>query len=105
MEADVKQLKPKRIILGVLTIIFGIIYLFAIGYVDFEVLSALILPEDYCYYHVHEAPWWVDLFYLSGASNGHPDGSIFHFFLLFILSIFLGFVTSRALINKFKTKS
>ncbi|OYU95785.1 MAG: hypothetical protein CFE21_11650 [Bacteroidetes bacterium B1(2017)] len=102
--AGAKQAKPKRMVVGVLSIVFGIINLFVIGYLDFDVLSPLILPKDYCYYHLHDIPWWVELFYLSGSSNGHPDGSIFHYFLVFILSLSLGFIASRALINKFSNK-
>lgn len=102
-----KQAKPqkKKLRLIIFTIIFSVIYLFVISYLDSEVLSPLILPNDYCYYHKHEVPWWVELFYMTPASNGHPDGSFFQMFIFLILSVLLGYITSRTLMNKLNKRN
>ena len=77
----------------VLAVIFSLVYVMAISYIDFKIITPVVLPEDYCYYHTHEIPLWVELLYMNGASGGHPDGSLIHFFLLIILSVFLGMRT------------
>lgn len=69
-------------------------------YLDFHFLGPNILPDDYCYYHDHPTPWWVELFYMSPASNGHPDGSMFHLLVLLLLSGFLGNFVGRRLNSK-----
>lgn len=58
-----------------------------LAYVDFDLISPIFLPDDPCYYHFHEIPWWVDKFYMNGASNGHPEFSFLHLYLLLILSL------------------
>ncbi len=80
-------------------IIFSIIYFVLIYYLDFYIISPLILPADNCYYHTHNIPFWVELLYMSAGSNGHPDGSMLHFILLIIISLFLGRITNRILIK------
>lgn len=83
----------------ILTIILSIIYFVTIYYLDFYVISPLILPADYCYYHTHETPFWVELLYMNAGSNGHPDGSMLHFVLLIIISLFLGKITGKIIIK------
>lgn len=78
-----------------LSIIFGVIYYGIICYLDFYVISPLILPADYCYYHTHETPFWIELVYMNAVSNGHPDGSMLHFVFLIIISLFLGIKTTK----------
>ncbi|MFK7783883.1 MAG: hypothetical protein AB8B56_02145 [Crocinitomicaceae bacterium] len=75
----------------------GISFIILIGYIDFEIISPMILPEDHCYYHTHPTPYWVELLYMSGGSNGHPDGSIFHFLIVIVLGAILGHVVVRAI--------
>lgn len=83
MTENISQITPGvkppkiRFRLILTTVLLSSILLFSIGYLDFEVITPLILPEDYCYYHTHEIPWWVELFYMSPANNGHPYGSFF----------------------------
>lgn len=78
----------------------SIIYILAIGYLDFEIITPAILPAEYCYYHFHAIPFWVDLFYMNGASNGHPEGSLVHYFLLILWSMILGINTKSHLKKK-----
>ncbi len=59
-------------------------------YIDFEIITPFILPNDPCYYHTNDIPLWVDVFYMSGGSNGHPEGNLTHIIVVLILSIFLG---------------
>ena len=73
----------------------GIFYIIFIGYIDFEIITPMILPEDHCYYHTHPTPYWVEFLYMSGGSNGHPDGSIIHFLMVIALGAFLGHLTVR----------
>jgi len=108
MTKNIEEIKVKKEkwgisinVLGILfTIIFSTVYLFAFHYLDYEVLSPLLLPKDYCYYHIHDVPWWVELFYMTPAGNGHPDGSFFHLLLLIIIAVFAGYRTSSAIMNK-----
>lgn len=86
--------------LVLLTIVLSLIYLFALNYIDIKLISPIILPNDYCYYHNHETPWWVELLYMTPSSNGHPDGSFFKLLLFLILASYLGYITSKAIINK-----
>lgn len=89
-----------KLILTIITM--SLIILFSIGYLDFIIITPLILPEDYCYYHTHEIPWWVELFYMTPANNDHPEGSFFHLVVLLIISIFLGYKLSKTIFNKRK---
>ncbi len=57
----------------------------------------MILPEDHCYYHTHPTPYWVEFLYMSGGSNGHPDGSIIHFLMVIVVGAILGHLTIRAI--------
>lgn len=75
----------------------GILFILLVWYVDFEIISPLILPEDHCYYHSHPTPYWVDFLYMSGGSNGHPDGSMIHFLLVAIIGATLGHLTIRTI--------
>lgn len=84
-----------------LVVIFTVIYCVAISYIESKVISPLILNKDYCYYHTHETPFLVELFYMSPASNGHPDGSFFQLFVTLIISITLGYFTKNVVLNKF----
>lgn len=83
-----------------LTFTLSILYFFIIDYTDTNLISPLLLPSDSCYYHYHEIPWWVELFYMTPASNGHPEGSFFKLFLFLNLSILFGYISSKALIVK-----
>lgn len=94
---EIEQNKPKKKKWIVLTFAFCLIYIIVIGYLDFEIISPLILHEDYCYYHNHDSPLWVDLFYLNG--DGHPDGTFLHLNLLILFCIILGYFTKRLFIG------
>jgi len=73
----------------------GIVYILVLGYIDFEIITPLVLPQDPCYYHTHETPVWVEVLYMGIGSNGHPDGSIKHLILIVILSMTLGHFTVK----------
>lgn len=89
------------------TIVLSIFYFVIVCFLDFYIISPLILPTDHCYYHTHEIPFWVELLYMSAGSNGHPEGSLLHFGLLLVGSIFLGKftakVTNKKIINQKNT--
>ena len=79
----------------------GFVFLFAV--LDTEVISPLILPADPCYYHTNPTPFWVELLYMHGGSNGHPEGNFTHLILLLLLGFISGhfFVrTIRVMKNK-----
>ena len=80
---------------GIMAFFCGIIYIFVIGYIDLEIITPFILPEDPCYYHTHETPFWVEFLYMGFASNGHPDGSLKHLLLLVVVGIILGHITVK----------
>lgn len=86
-------------------LLFSFLFFIGLGLLDVFVISPLILPKDYCYYHFHETPWWVELFYMNPSSNGHPEGSLFHLIFLLIVSIALGFITAYRLQQKRKNKT
>ncbi len=76
---------------NILLIIFYVFVIFCLlFYIDFNIISPLILPKDLCYYHLHDTPLWVEVLYMNCSSNEHPEWSIIHIILLLILSIFLG---------------
>ncbi|MFT4601465.1 MAG: hypothetical protein ACI857_001645 [Arenicella sp.] len=86
-----------------LSFFLGIGLLFLLGYIDFEIITPILLPEDPCYFHIHKVPWWVDFFYMCAGCNGHPDGSIKHLLFLLIVSFAMGrFIAVK--IRKFKAK-
>lgn len=80
---------------GLSAFFYGVIYIIILGYVDLQVISPLILPEDPCYYHTHKMPGWVDFFYMNAAFNGHPGVSFKHLFLLIVVGFVLGHFTSK----------
>lgn len=85
-----------------LIVLFSFLFLVVLGLLDGIIITPLILPEDYCYYHTNDIPWWVELFYMNPASNGHPDGSFFHLLFLLIISALLGFLTAKRFVSKEK---
>ena len=74
-------------------------YIAIIGYFDAEILSPLLLPDDLCYYHIHQSPLWMDWFYISSINNGHPApaSTIPNLLILLLLGFSLGYVTMRKL--------
>jgi hypothetical protein len=95
-----QQINPVRKRWRIPTVILSIGYLIGLYLLDFGVLTPLVLPENHCYYHWHEVPFLVDWLYMSPGSNGHPDGSMTHFILLLVLSIFLGYITTKTIRKK-----
>lgn len=85
----------------ILVPILSVIYAITILYIDFEILSPLLLPEDKCYYHTHKTPFWVDFLYMSAHSGGHPEGSLTHILFVIIIGFVLGYITSKKLIKYF----
>ena len=83
-----------------LSIIFSIIYLIVVGYIDFELVTPLFpLPNDICYYHLHTPPTWVRLFYLDNMGHIEPPFSGLHVLILFIISCVLGVTTAIRTVN------
>ncbi|MDG1330946.1 MAG: hypothetical protein P8P74_01345 [Crocinitomicaceae bacterium] len=75
---------------AIAAIFCGIFCIILFGYIDFEVITPMILPADLCYYHTHPTPYWVELLYMNGGSNGHPEGNFTHLFLIIALGAILG---------------
>lgn len=83
-----------------LVVIFSVFYFIMITYLESKVISPMILNKDYCYYHTHETPFLVELFYMSPASNGHPDGSFFQLFFILFISVTFGYFTKKIVLIK-----
>lgn len=97
---EVNEVENKHIpFFGIKAFFVGIIYLVGIWYISFEVIMPLILPVDPCYYHMRDTPVLIDFFYMGLGSNGHPEGSLMHIFLIVILSFFLGRLTVKKYSN------
>ena len=86
----------------------GLFILLSIGFwklflfIDFDLISPLFLPEDLCYYHKHEVPFLIEFFYMNRGANGHPEGSLIHFLLLLISSIFTAYKVKQLIFKKTK---
>ncbi|MFI0429806.1 hypothetical protein [Mariniflexile sp. HMF6888] len=53
-------------------------------------LYDLIIPDP-CYYHNHQANFWINLFYNTGSiTNGHPEPNIFNFLFTIIMGLLIG---------------
>ena len=74
-----------------LIVIFTIIFIFLLGYIDFEIITPLLpLPDDICFYHENEPPTWINLFYLDNIGHTEPPFSTLHILTLLLLSFVLG---------------
>ena len=93
-----KMMTRKHSIGWVITALFcGIFCIILVWYVDFEIITPMILPTDPCYYHTYPTPLWVELLYMHGGSNGHPEGNLTHFLVVIVLGAILGHLTVRAI--------
>lgn len=83
--------------------VFTVIFMAVIKLLEVKILIPLLpLPSDFCYYHFHKAPMWVELFYLDGM--GHlTTFNGFHLLILFSVSLVLGILTAIKL-NKWLLK-
>jgi hypothetical protein len=87
----------------ILTAVFACL----LGFVDIFILSALVLPEDICFYHTHEPPFLIDFFYIAPWSNGHPEpvSTLPMIILIISLSVGAAFLTNRMINNQLLAKS
>lgn len=83
-----------------LTFVLTIVFLFIVSFIESEIISPLFLPEDPCYYHGREVPYFIELFYMNGASNGHPEGGFLLLFIEFALSFLIGYSISKFVYRK-----
>lgn len=86
---------PPSVGYGVMVTFFCLAYLLVLGWLDFEVITPLVLPTDPCYYHQHPIPFWVDWLYMNGTCNGHPEVSLTHLILLITLCVIAGIRTGK----------
>ena len=84
----------------VLTFILTIVFLFVVVFIESEIISPLFLPEDPCYYPDREVPYFIELFYMNGASNGHPEGSFLLLFIELIISFLIAYLISSFVFRK-----
>jgi len=83
-----------------LIIIFTVVYLIIIGFIDFNIITPLLpIPEHICYYHENDPPIWIDLFYLDGMGHTEPPYSLLHMSILFLISLFAAILTSKRVDN------
>lgn len=87
--------KVKNNFRSILIILYSVLIFIILLFIDFRIITPLILPEDHCYYHFHETPFLVNLLYINGSSNGHPEWSFTHIILLVFISIFIGVYIKR----------
>lgn len=79
-------------------LILLIVYLFLVGFIDFELITPLLpLPDDICFYHVNTPPMWVDLLYLDSSGHTEPPFSGLHMLLILLASLTFGILTERKL--------
>lgn len=80
--------------------VLTIIYYALIRIVEAKFIIPLLpLPSDFCYYHTHKAPAWVNLFYLD--SMGHiTTFNGFHLFVLLLMSVTLSILTIKKIEKK-----
>jgi hypothetical protein len=85
---NTNQIKLTRLFMGM---IFTLLFMIIIEWLEVKFFIPLLsLPSDFCFYHTHKAPLWIDLFYLDGM--GHlTTFNGFHILVLFVIS--LGFAT------------
>lgn len=83
-----------------LTMVFTLIYIVTLGYLDYEVISPTFLPDDICYYHEHEAPLLIDIFYIGAGGHTEPPYSPYHMLTLLLTSILLAYWTARRLTKR-----
>jgi len=75
------------------TIVFTILFLVIISFLDFKVLTPLLpLSDDVCFYHTHIPPTWVNLLYLDSSEHVEAPYNLLHMALLGIVSMALGIV-------------
>ena len=64
-------------------------------------ITAVLIPDE-CYYHNHDMPLLMSLFYALAPQNGyHPEQNWFNIALTIILGIWLGIAVGRMLVRKY----
>lgn len=82
------MIKKKRNITKLnLILIYLFNSLFIIGYIDFCILSPMILPEDSCYYHTNKIPVWIELFFLDSSEHTEPPFTSYHILVLLFVCL------------------
>lgn len=68
-------------------------------------ITAVLIPDE-CYYHNHDMPLLMSLFYAMTPQNGyHPEQNWFNIILTIILGIGLGIIAGRMLVRSLLTAS
>ncbi|AZI70146.1 hypothetical protein [Cloacibacterium normanense] len=85
----------------IFTIICGVL----IGYLDFYIISPKLPFPDACTYHSPEAgtpPFWMKFLYMDNIMHHvGPEPNSNHLIIFIIVSIILGIIFSRLVINNF----
>ncbi len=81
----------------IIRIILYVFILFSIGYLDFNIISPLFLPGDICYYHLNEAPFLIDTFYLGNMEHFEAPYNGTHIFTLLVMSLISTYFIIRKL--------
>ncbi len=80
--------------------VFTFIFILILGYIDIEIITPLLqFSEDTCFYHMNQAPLWVDLFYLDGTGHIEPLFNGLHLLSLLLISLFFGILLSVKIIK------
>jgi len=77
-----------------LILIFTIVFIFLLGFIDFKIITPLLpLSDDICFYHTNTPPAWVELFYLDSLGHPEPPFTGLHMLILLLMSLILGVYT------------
>lgn len=76
-----KVLKPFLFLIITLLILIGLSIL------DFHIIPEFLPHADeFCYYHQHKVPPWMDLLYLDGSGHIAPPFTLLHLILFLVIA-------------------
>lgn len=89
-----KVLKP------FLFLIIALLILIGLSILDFHIIPGF-LPhaDDFCYYHQHRVPLWIDLFYLDDSGHVAPPFTFLHLSLFLVIAGTTSVLATRKLVK------
>jgi hypothetical protein len=72
-------------VIGVISRFFLILIILLI--IDWFLIPIIFLHNDACYYHNHDAPFLIDLFFVDSSGHVDPPFNLLNIFSVFAFSI------------------